>query len=63
MNFITLWRETKDELYLGLADALIDEVHNVLGRDRFGSLLRVSLGPTKFLNFLMSSCTTEIRSF
>lgn len=33
-NFITLWNETRDDLYLNLADALIEDVHNVLGKDR-----------------------------
>lgn len=34
-NFVTLWKETQDELYLSLADALIQDVHDVLGKDRW----------------------------
>eukprot|EP01083_Nonionella_stella_P085597 237391_1 len=33
-NFITLYRETKDSLYLDLADGLISAVHDSLGKDR-----------------------------
>eukprot|EP01127_Copromyxa_protea_P008413 TRINITY_DN1934_c0_g1_i15.p1 TRINITY_DN1934_c0_g1~~TRINITY_DN1934_c0_g1_i15.p1 ORF type:complete len:100 (-),score=3.90 TRINITY_DN1934_c0_g1_i15:763-1062(-) len=33
-NFLTLWQVTNEEMYLHLADALIEDVHDVLGRDR-----------------------------
>ena len=37
VNFITLFKETWDDKYLGLADRLIQTVHDVLGRTRDGS--------------------------
>ena len=37
VNFITLSKETSDDKYLGLADRLIQTVHDVLGRTRDGS--------------------------
>src|SRR3989338_7735994 len=40
-NFLTLFIETKQEQYLNQAKSLIDEVHNVLGKDR---LLKHRLG-------------------
>lgn len=33
-NFLTLFIETQQDKYLKQAKALIDEVHNVLGKDR-----------------------------
>jgi len=33
-NYITLYYETKDMMYLNQADALIKDVHDVLGKDR-----------------------------
>jgi len=36
-NFITLFHETGEQQYLDQADALIQDVHNVLGRDRSGT--------------------------
>jgi hypothetical protein len=38
-NFITLWKESQDELFLNLADALIQDVHDVLGKDRYSTAL------------------------
>ena len=35
-NFLTLYNETKDPQYLEQADALVNNVHDVLGRDRSG---------------------------
>jgi len=36
-NFITLYYETKESTYLHQADALITDVHDVLGKDRQGN--------------------------
>ncbi len=38
-NYISLARESGDASYLDRADALIDDVHATLGRDRAGRLL------------------------
>jgi hypothetical protein len=35
-NFLTLYRETNDMKYLEQADALVNNVHDVLGRERNG---------------------------
>jgi len=35
-NYITLYNETKDTQYLNAAKALIQDVHNTLGKDRVG---------------------------
>ena len=35
-NFLTLYRETNDVQYLEQADALVNHVHDVLGRERNG---------------------------
>ena len=35
-NFLTLFHETKDPQYLEQADALVNNVHDVLGRERNG---------------------------
>jgi len=36
-NFLTLYRETNEKQYLEQADALITNVHDVLGRNRSGT--------------------------
>ena len=33
-NFLSLYRQTKDQVYADLAHSLVDQVHNVLGRHR-----------------------------